>query len=120
MKYFNENEFDCQCGCGLGIDQMDEYVLLMIEEAREIADTPFIITSAIRCKKHNHRIGGSATSSHLSGHALDIDIIDNRIRFIIKKSLYDAGFTRIGDSKGGGFIHVDNDPGKNQFVEWLY
>ena len=120
LRNFDPSEFACKCGCGLGAESMDKALLLQLQNARTIAGTPFYLPSAIRCIEHNRREGGSDTSSHLSGHAVDIEVVDSHTRFVIKNALREAGFTRIGDSKDGGFIHADNDSTKTQEVEWLY
>lgn len=95
---------------------MDKRVLEMLELARVIADVPFVINSAIRCKAHNSRIGGSDTSSHLTGHALDIRALDSYTKYRIVYGLLKAGFKRIGIYDD--FIHCDNDPSKAQEVIW--
>jgi zinc D-Ala-D-Ala carboxypeptidase len=120
MQYFIPDEFKCGCGCGLGAHDMDSDLLLKLDCARAVADMPIVITSAIRCEEHNRAQGGSKTSSHLSGRAVDLVIPNNHSRFVIKEALKEVGFTRIGDCRNGRFIHVDNDPSKDQFVEWLY
>lgn len=116
MKYFTEEEFKCKCGCGEG--EMDESLLSHLDYAREVAGVPFTITSGYRCKEHNAKVGGKATSSHLVGKAVDIKATDSRSRYCILGALYAAGFNRIGIHPD--FIHVDNDHTKSEEVAWLY
>lgn len=108
--------FNCKCGCGLGIKNMDVMFLIKLEIAQRFAEMKFKYNSAIRCKRHNKAIGGSETSSHLKGFAVDIKVNNSRERFIILKSLIKAGFTRIGIYSN--FIHVDYDQDKDQEVIW--
>ena len=115
MKYFKEEEFNCKC-CGK--NNMDYQTKLMLDTARELAGVPFIINSACRCSEHNAKVGGSATSSHLKGIAVDIKAIGSRDRYLIYKGLLEAGFKRIGVANS--FIHADNDTTKSQDVMWLY
>jgi len=119
VKHFKPHEFNCKCGhCGLGFDDMEPNLLAMIDEARDSCGVPFVITSAIRCGRHNLQVGGSSTSSHLSGLALDIKCDASFNRFKMIEALIGAGFKRIGIAKD--FIHVDIDPDKPVFVTWLY
>ena len=97
---------------------MDKKLINMLIAAREIAETPFRISSSIRCKAHNKASGGSPTSSHLVGEAVDI-LCDNSVdRYKIITSLLIAGFNRIG--VGSSFIHADIDRLKHQEVFWVY
>lgn len=115
MRHFHIDEFRCNC-CDR--EEMRESTLAMLDEAREIAGVPFIITSGYRCKEHNQREGGSPTSSHMHGWAVDIKAGHSSARSQIVKGLIKAGFNRIGISEQ--FIHVDNDPQKPSNVMWLY
>jgi len=117
MKYFKLNEFDSPDLKGSG-QFMDETFLSMLDEARNEANIPFKINSGYRTIKHNKKIGGVKSSSHLKGLAVDIKCIDSRSRFIIVNSLINAGFTRIGIAKT--FIHVDCDIDKSAQVIWMY
>jgi len=115
---FKDSEFDCKCGCGMGKKDFRPESIDRIFLARRIAGIPFVLNSAIRCAKHNKDVSKIGdTSSHLSG-AFDIKCPDSRSRFIIIDALLKAGFTRIGIAKT--FIHADDDPDKDQNVEWLY
>lgn len=102
--YFKESEFACKC-CGK--HPMDQLFMAQLERAREIADTPFVITSGYRCPKHNAEVG-STSKNHTSGKAADIKATDGPTRGKILKGLYRAGFQRIGISFKGGFIHADS------------
>ncbi len=114
-NYFTAREEQCPC-CGSGglvPDFRDK-----LNKARQIADVPFILTSAFRCAAHNAEVGGAETSSHLAGLAVDIKCTDAWTRCKILSALFAAGFNRIGVGKT--FIHVDDDLTKPQGVVWLY
>ena len=115
MLYFKLSEFDCKCGCGL--NRMDSVHLAMLEEAREIADVPFMISSGTRCEEHNNAIGGVMGSSHVHGYASDIKCVNSRYRFKIVTALLKAGFNRIEIKNT--WIHADNDPSKDVDVIFL-
>lgn len=119
MNNFKEKEFTCKCGtCGLGYEEMDKDVLEALDKARDIAGVPFIINSAMRCPEHNEKEGGSPTSSHLNGFAIDVSCTTSSQRYAILGALFAAGFTRIGIAKT--FIHVDMDKSKSSELVWLY
>jgi len=113
MKYFDIHEFDCPC---CKVNKMDRTFLGLLDEARKKANTPFIINSGFRCKKHNDEIDGKPNSSHKLGLAADIKVKNSSAKYKILKSLLEAGFKRIGVYKT--FIHVDLDFNKPQEVVW--
>ena len=116
LKYFKLSEFDDAPGTG---KNMKKEFLTKLDKARAIADVPFKITSGYRSKETNNRVGGVSTSSHLKGLAADISCKDSSTRQKIISGLIKAGFTRIGISKKGNFIHCDTDKDKNDAI-WLY
>ena len=114
-NYFSRKEEMCPC-CkqgGLAPDFRDK-----LNRAREKAAIPFILNSAFRCAAHNAEVGGSDTSSHLAGCAVDIRCKESRERYLILNALFFVGFHRIGIGKT--FIHVDDDLTKPAGVVWLY
>ena len=117
MRHFIIEEFLCPC-CGQGVEEMSEGLLHMLDTARDIAGIPFIITSGFRCHEHNKEVGGSPASSHMKGLAADIKANTTRGKYLIVKSLIQAGFNRIGVGKK--FIHVDIDPDKTDSLMWTY
>ena len=117
MRYFEYYEFDSPDVQGSG-QLMDKGFLEMLDEARGLANLPFVINSGFRTPEHNKKVDGKENSSHLAGYAADIACSDSRSRFIIIDALIQAGFTRIGVAKS--FIHVDNDSEKDGNVIWTY
>ncbi len=107
-----KDEFKCK-HCGALV--IDEAFYKMACLAREIADTPFVISSGYRCPEHNKAVG-STSMNHVSGKAMDIKALYGPQRGKILKGLYKAGFTRVGIRKD--FIHAD----VTDAVEscWLY
>ena len=115
MKYFSKDEFACPC-CGM--NGMKQEFADKLDDARGRAGVPFKINSGYRCVAHNKAVGGSLTSSHLDGWAVDIEAKSSRQRFKIIEGLIGAGIKRIGIGKT--FIHADDDPDKSPEVAWLY
>ncbi|MBR1399953.1 MAG: peptidase M15 [Alphaproteobacteria bacterium] len=114
-NYFSRKEEWCPCchSGGLVPDFREK-----LNKAREIAGIPFILNSAYRCEKHNAEVGGTETSAHLAGCAVDIRCNDSRSRWIIIDALIRAGFNRIGIGKS--FVHVDDDLTKELALIWVY
>jgi len=111
---FKKDEFDCKCNCGK--NNIDDELITMLNEARILADVSFVVNSACRCDEHNHNVGGSKTSSHPKGFAVDIKVTSSINRMKILTALLKVGFKRIGIYKN--FIHVDNDKSKPLNVIW--
>ena len=121
MLHFKGKEFFCPCTeCSLNFDDMDEDFIRDLDLARGYAHVPFHLTSSIRCAKHNLRpeTGGTKTSSHLKGLAVDIACPSSYYRYRIIYGLRRAGFDRIGI--GNNFIHVDKDMDKPRELMWTY
>jgi len=114
VKFFNKKEFNCKC-CGKS--NISTNLVLKLDLARELAETPFVITSGYRCTKHNREVGGVQNSAHVVGLAVDIVVPDNVARLNILRGLIIAGFRRIGIGKD--FLHADIDKSKPNSM-WLY
>ena len=110
-------EFDSPDLAGSG-ERMQPEFIERLHKARKASKVPFIINSGYRTVKHNKKVGGKPTSSHLVGWAADIACANSRHRALIMKALILAGFERIGIGKT--FLHVDMDPVKDPDVYWLY
>lgn len=104
MSRVSDAETSCRCGCGMNITRQ---LLIKLNEAREVAAVPFVITSGARCANHNRNVGGTPNSSHLRGLAVDIACPSSQARFAILKGLYAAGFRRIGYNQAKNFFHCD-------------
>lgn len=107
--------FACKC-CGK--NWMDNRVTELVRRIEEHVDEPLKITSGYRCEKHNDEVGGSKTSSHLKGLAVDVACELSRLRYRIISAALELKIHRIGIGKT--FIHMDIDRGKDPRVVWLY
>lgn len=114
-RYFSRQEFECSCGCGF--DQVQTELVLRLERVRENYG-PLTINSGCRCGAHNRHVGGSPTSSHVRGLAVDLGCSNSLSRFNLLRCLLAEGFQRIGI--GPNFIHVDVDLSKPKSLIWLY
>jgi len=116
MMHFDISEFDSPNEIGSG-SKMMLHVLYMLDHARAVSAIPYKINSGYRTKEHNAKVGGSPTSSHMNGSAVDIHCTDSASREKIIYGLIMAGFQRFGIAKT--FIHADVSPFKSPAI-WLY
>ena len=94
----------------------------IFEPIRNHFRCPIIISSGYRSKELNAAIGGSATSQHCSGEAIDIDMdgtpngVTNRMVFdYIKDNLeFDQLIYEFGDSNNPDWVHVSYETTGNQ------
>ena len=85
----------------------------VFQPIREHFNTPIYISSGFRCEDLNTRIGGSRTSSHCKGEALDLDMdgrgsITNRQIFdYVRANLqFDQLIYEFGDDQNPGWVHI--------------
>ena len=116
-KYFKESEFR-QCVPACSLQDMNQGLMYMLDNARERAGIPFVLNSAYRSEAWEKKQGRNGTSSHTKGLAVDIRCNTNANRMKIVRALMETGFTRIGIGKT--YIHADYDPDKSQNVMWHY
>jgi len=103
-KYFTQKE----------IEGLNDELCAMLDDAREMAEIPFVLTETVR-KPGDTK--GSPNSAHYRGLAADIRCHDSRSRFAMVVSLVAAGFRRTGVYDR--HIHVDIDESLPQDVMWM-
>ena len=94
----------------------------IFEPIRNHFRCPIIISSGYRSKELNAAIGGSATSQHCSGEAIDIDMdgtpngVTNRMVFdYIKDYLtWDQMIFEFGDKENPDWVHVSYESSGKQ------
>jgi hypothetical protein len=94
----------------------------IFEPIRNHFRCPIIISSGYRSKELNAAIGGSATSQHCSGEAIDIDMdgtpngVTNRMVFdYIKDNLtWDQMIFEFGDKENPDWVHVSYESSGKQ------
>ena len=77
-KNFTSQEFECPCGkCKAKRQIIVEISPILVNKIQLIRDRvgePIYITSGVRCKAYNKKIGGYSKSPHLDGLAADIQV----------------------------------------------
>lgn len=111
-NYFSSYEFT-RCNPPCDISQMSEDFLTLLDSARELADIPFVLTSAFRSVAWDKSKGRSGNGYHTKGCAVDVACIDGRSRAAIVRACLSVGLS-CGVSKT--FVHVDNRPFQTLFL----
>ena len=113
IRYFRRHEF----GQGEPDVEPDPDLVRMLDEARAVAGIPFVITSGLRTRARNSKVGGAPNSAHLTGHAADIRCPTSRHRMLMIEAMLEVGFRRIG-VRYPAHIHVDTRQDLPQDVIW--
>ncbi len=102
-KYFTRAEIECKCGCGS--DTMDIITLEIADDSREFVAEPITPSSGHRCSSHNKSVGGSRSSQHVQGRAMDLPVSN-------PKALFDYLCEKYPGKYGFGlyptFVHIDS------------
>ena len=114
-KNFKTAEFACPCCDAV---KMDIDFVKTLQLLRDEYGSPMRINSGFRCEKHNKKVGGSDSSSHLWGMARDISVTDSILRYRMIQCAQKVGILRMGIAKD--FIHFDTDYKKKTPVIWTY
>lgn len=107
INYFKYSEFTCHCGCGY--NRVDIRLVKILDNIREHYGKPAIITSGVRCEKHNREVGGVEGSWHTKRKAADFYINGvssselNRYCSILR----DQGVLRYCYAIDSGAVHID-------------
>ena len=112
FKNFNYGEFKCKCGgkyCN-GYPVSFSYDLASnLQKIRNHFGKPLVITSAIRCEKHNKNSEGVSTSKHLKGWAVDF-YVRGVTAFSLMSYVKKLPFFRYTYHISGNTIHYDIIP----------
>ena len=112
-ELFKDSELTCSCGCGM---LPDKKAVDKLYALRLIYNKPLTVTSAARCPNYNKRIGGAATSQHITGKAFDLAVPPEDEWEVIRIAQA-VGFKGIG-LNNNKFIHVDDRD--TQPTMWTY
>jgi uncharacterized protein YcbK (DUF882 family) len=100
---------------------MDEKLLSMLDEMREIYGYPIKITSSYRSPEHPIEAAKKQPGEHSYGAAVDIVSDSGGKTFRLVKAAIEVGFTRIGVSRKKGFIHLGiGYPNAPEKTIWTY
>lgn len=100
LRHFQPHEF-------LDPEAMDCSLLSLLDQARERAGIPFVVTSSYRA---------GDPGSHGKGQAVDLACVSSWERFALVSSLLEVGFSRIGVYRR--HVHVDVASDRPDGVLW--
>lgn len=123
-KYFTIKEMTSSATAKrLGIDNTPneeikghlEELMALLDKIREAWGSPIVITSGYRCPALNRAVGGSKTSSHMSGYAADmhpVNGLNKKFLRFVEKFLLDNNIP---------WDQVINEyPDKNGVPSWVH
>ena len=117
-KNLNQSEVACRCGCGF--NTIDDDLIILFQQIRNLFGKPINVLSGCRCEKHNSspEVKGSPTSSHLKGLALDIRPKNNTPYNLLKLAVCvgKCNVWNIGISAKDQFIHICIDKTKDNII----
>jgi len=104
------------------IENMKKLATNIFQPIRENFGVPIFISSGYRSKALNSKIGGSSTSQHSTGEAIDIDmdgsssgVTNKQVFDYIKDNLdFDQLIWEFGTDKNPDWIHVSYEANGNQ------
>lgn len=105
-KYFSDDE----------VKGLEPKLVEMLDQARESAGVPIIITSGWRSPESNDSAGGVKDSAHTTGKAVDVRAPNDEYGKQVAFGLGHAGFQRAGFYDK--HIHVDIDDTKPTPAKW--
>lgn len=95
------------------IDNMKFVAENIFDKVRDYIDGPLGVSSFYRCDELNKAIGGSATSQHVKGEAIDIDCdmyghsTNKEVFDFIRNNLtFDQLIWEFGSEENPGWVHV--------------
>lgn len=105
--FFQRDDFACTCGCGQNL--IEDKLIDLLEELRELVGFPLIITSGYRCPEHNAKVSSTGpTGPHTTGLAADIGVSRDRavrvLEMALRMEFKGIGLNQKGDSR---FVHLD-------------
>lgn len=105
-KYFKPAEFKCRCNrpeCDA--PAVSEFLVQKLDLLREHWGKPLRVTSGVRCKHWNEKVGGAPKSQHVLGLAADLAVGNRKEALELMKLARKLGFIGIGVAEK--FVHVD-------------
>lgn len=108
IKFFHPSEFACKCGryCDGFPAEMDRTLVRVADRVREHFGAAVIVSSGLRCKKHNANVGGVANSRHLCGKAMDFRVAGKTAASVLE-FVQKQPEIRYAYAIDGSYVHMD-------------
>lgn len=109
IKYFKREEFRCKCGgkyCNGFPAEPQEKLVRLADKVRSHFGAAAVVSSGLRCEKHNAKVGGKSGSRHRTGCAMDFCVkgVSGAKLDAYIGSLKGVNFHYVID---GGYCHMD-------------
>ena len=109
VRFFGRAEFMCNCGgkyCGGFPVEPVPMLALTADKVRRHFGKAAIVSSGVRCSRHNANVGGVPDSRHLTGRAMDFRIEGETAEQVLSyvQSLPEVRYAYDID---GRYIHMD-------------
>lgn len=102
----------------MNAEQIEKAKLVCVncfEPIRAYLKKPIIVNSGFRSLLLNKKIGGSKTSQHCKGEALDLDLHDRKLfNWIIDNVQFDQLIYEFGTDTAADWFHISYSPVKNR------
>ena len=107
---FTEAEFACKCKtyCDGYPARMQQKLVEVAQKTRIHFDSPVIVSSGLRCSKHNRNVGGVSNSRHLTGKAMDF-CVQGKSSAEVLAYVQNRQQIRYAYAIDGSFVHMDID-----------
>lgn len=111
---FSLREMQCKCGCRapVGVVKNLQILAQALQQLRNLAGGPLVVTSGYRCPAHNTKVGGARGSQHVFGIAADIWSKTLTPAELAALAEQVPAFQNGGIGKYSRWIHVDVRNGK--------
>lgn len=109
IRYFTREEFRCNCGgkhCNGFPKEPGAALLRLADRVREHFGAAAIISSGVRCERHNAAVGGVSGSRHLTGKAMDFRVAGKTAREVLDFAVSQPE-TRYAYAIDDAYIHMD-------------
>lgn len=107
IRFFARKEFACKCGkCGGFPVEPREELIRIADGLRTHFARPVIVSSGVRCKAHNVKVGGVSNSRHLSGKAMDFRVTGKSAQTVLAYVLKQPRI-RYAYAIDNAFVHMD-------------
>jgi hypothetical protein len=109
IEYFEKSEFACKCGgkyCKGYPAEMNEKIVKIADKVRKHFGVKVIISSGLRCAKHNTNVGGVNNSRHKLGKAIDFCVVGKTSKDILAYLNKQSGI-RYSYAINDQFVHMD-------------
>ena len=108
IQYFDKAEFACKCGsyCDGYPAEMDRTLVQTADRLRKHFGAPVLVSSGLRCSRHNTAVGGVSNSRHLSGKAMDFCVAGKTAAAVLE-FVQQQPQIRYAYGIDGNYVHMD-------------